>query len=142
MGTYGFFQVTRRLFSSANMTKQFKNHLRFDWNPSQISEQAKQLITESKGTFDAIGSLNASTVTPANVITALNEMHRTTQTKQSSIDFLQNVSPSKEVREASRDADKTLSDFWVETSMRKDIFDRLCDLQKRVDNGEFTLTAE
>jgi thimet oligopeptidase len=124
------------------MTKQFKNHLRFDWNPSQISEQSKRIITESKSVLDSIGALCASTVTPANVLTALNEMHRTTQAKQSSIDFLQNVSPLKDVRESSRDADKILSDFWVETSMRKDIFDRLCELQKRVDNGEFQLTAE
>jgi len=124
------------------MTKQFKNHLRFDWNPSQISAQAQEIISDSKRVFDSIGSLNASTVTPDNVIKALNEMHRTTQTKQSGIDFLQNVSPSKEVREASRESDKVLSDFWVETSMRKDIFDRLCELQAGVDKNEFTLTTE
>jgi thimet oligopeptidase len=62
--------------------------------------------------------------------------------KTSSIDFVQHVSANKELREASREAEKVLQEFWVESSMRTDVFHRLCELQEKVRKGEFTLSKE
>jgi thimet oligopeptidase len=132
-----FFQSARRFCSSSNMTKQFINHLRFDWEPSQIREQANLIMRSSKQVLDSIANTPKASVS-TDIIRTLNEMHRVVMAQQSSIDFLQNVSTSKEVREASREADKLLSDFWVEMSMRKDIFDRLCDLDEHVSNDVLT----
>ena len=139
---FSFF--TRRLFSSkpGTMTKPLQNHLKFDWKPTQISEQAAEIIAYSKNKFDTLGALSAASVTPVNVLNVLNEMSRSMGVKTSGIDFLQHVSADKEVREASREAEKVLQEFWVESSMRTDIFHRLCDLKARVDAGDFALTAE
>lgn len=124
------------------MTKELKNKLRFDWTPAGISQQATEIVTLSRKALDHLGAMNASDVTPRSTIHALNELHRKVGVETSSIDFLQNVSSCKEVRDASREADKMLSDFWVEMSMRTDVFQRLCDLEKVVADGSIQLTDE
>jgi Zn-dependent oligopeptidase len=124
------------------MPKPLQNNLRFDWKPAEIGTQAKQIIEHSKSVLDNIGALNPTEISPSSVLYALNDLSREMSVKTSSIDFVQHVSAEKELREASRDAEKVLQEFWVESSMRTDVFNRLCELQQKVREGHFSLSKE
>jgi Zn-dependent oligopeptidase len=48
------------------------------------------------------------------------------------LSFYQNVSPSKELRDASNEAEKQIRDFGVESSMRLDVYQAKVNAQKNI----------
>ncbi|XP_061540585.1 thimet oligopeptidase [Phycodurus eques] len=116
------------------------NRLRWDPNAEQIREMADQLMADTKKVYDGVGALDPSAVTFRNTVKALADVEVDYTVERNMLDFPQHVSPCKDVRTASTEADKRLSEFDVEMSMREDVYLRVVALQKQVDLG--SLPAE
>ncbi|XP_072227738.1 neurolysin, mitochondrial [Leuresthes tenuis] len=112
-----------------------RNTLRWDLSPDEIRTMTDSLIARVKQVYDDIGSLNMESVSAENTLEALANAKLDYASSRHVLDFPQYVCPSKEVRSASTEADKKLSEFDVEISMREDVFRRITALQKKLQDS-------
>lgn len=69
-------------------------------------------------------------------------MAETELIKLEPVQFYQNVSPSKELRDASTDSEMAVRDFGVEAEMRVDVFKSKKAAQKNIQDRQISLTSE
>uniref|UniRef100_A0A8C6KZX8 Neurolysin (metallopeptidase M3 family) n=1 Tax=Nothobranchius furzeri TaxID=105023 RepID=A0A8C6KZX8_NOTFU len=113
----------------ARASSQAGNPLRWDLSPDDIRTKTGILISRIKKVYDDVGSINIENVSAENTLKALADAKLDYASSRHILDFPQYVCPYKEVRLASTEADKKLSEFDVDLSMREDVFRRLTVLQ-------------
>ncbi|XP_054908340.1 neurolysin, mitochondrial isoform X1 [Poeciliopsis prolifica] len=115
-----------------------RNPLRWDLSPDEIRTLTDTLIARVKKVYDDVGSLHIESVSAENTLEALANAKLDYASSRHVLDFPQYVFPDKEVRAASTEADKRLSEFDVEISMREDVFKRMMTLQKKFQDNPST----
>ncbi|PIL22512.1 hypothetical protein GSI_15201 [Ganoderma sinense ZZ0214-1] len=110
--------------------------------PEEVLKLTKEAIEEEGNRLDEIGGLRSEDCTFESVFLALAEGERTADAIIEPLTFYQNVSPSKELRDASNEAEVLARDFGVEASMRIDVFRAKQAAEENIKKSGQKLTAE
>ncbi|KAF3922778.1 Saccharolysin [Arthrobotrys entomopaga] len=104
--------------------------------PDSLLSDTKALIEKSRSTLDKLAKdVTPETATFENVIAPLAADENDMGIEAHILGFYQYVSPDAEMREASSQADKLMSEYSIEAGMREDIFKLVNAVYKKTPSG-------
>ncbi|XP_019393844.1 PREDICTED: thimet oligopeptidase [Crocodylus porosus] len=118
------------------------NRLRWNLTAEQIENMTMELVERTKQVYDRVGAQEQGEVSYENTLKALADVEVEYTVHRNMLDFPQHVSPCKDIRTASTEADKKLSEFDVEMSMRQDVYQRIVWLQEKVESASLRPEAQ
>ncbi|PFH53956.1 hypothetical protein AMATHDRAFT_38385 [Amanita thiersii Skay4041] len=104
----------------------------WEHTPEQIKKLAEEIIDKDRAVQDIIGALKLEDCNFQNVFLALAKEEQAFESVSEQLFFYQNVSPSKELRDASNEAEILIRNFNVESSMRLDIYQAKINAEKNM----------
>uniref|UniRef100_A0A0L8FHT3 Peptidase M3A/M3B catalytic domain-containing protein n=2 Tax=Octopus bimaculoides TaxID=37653 RepID=A0A0L8FHT3_OCTBM len=113
--------------------------LDWEWNVDKIAKVTEEIMVKSKAVHDKVGTLKYDEINYDTVIKPLAMDAAEYEVQRNNIEFIKQVYSNKLLRDASVEADKKLSKFDVEMSMRQDVFDSIVTFSEK---NQSTLTGE
>ncbi|KAI9509217.1 Metalloprotease [Russula earlei] len=110
--------------------------------PEDILKLTKEAIERDREVRDRVAKLPPSECQFETVSLALAYSEAEFDASTEPLSFYQNVSPSKELRDASNEAEQLVSDFGVESSMRIDVYRAKVAAQKNIETSGRKLNQE
>ncbi|KAL0577646.1 metalloendopeptidase [Marasmius crinis-equi] len=110
------------------------------WNhtPEEITKLTQELIDRDRAVQDKIAALPEKDCNFKSVFLALQEADTHFESISEPLAFYQNVSPTKELRDASNESESKVRDFGVESSMRLDVYKAKVAAEKNLkESGEW-----
>ncbi|KDR70652.1 hypothetical protein GALMADRAFT_75898 [Galerina marginata CBS 339.88] len=108
-----------------------QDSLRWDHNVADIKNLTNLAIDKYTSVLDKVGALDARDCNFHTV--ALAQGRTEFRAVGEPMAFYQNVSATKEIRDASRDAESLIRDFEIEASMRLDVFNSKAAAEKNIE---------
>ncbi|GBE84946.1 Saccharolysin [Sparassis crispa] len=102
----------------------------------------KEAIARDRELNDRIGALTPADCNFTSVFAALAQGEAQIDSIVEPLSFYQNVSPSKELRDASNDAEVMVRDYGVDASMRLDVFQAKLAAEKNIKESNVKLSPE
>lgn len=97
----------------------------FTATPSSLIEDTKRILAVSKEVQDGIVRTALSDVKFANAVLPMARDEDAMGLEAHILGFYQSVSTDEELRQASSKAEEMMDEFWIEASMREDVFERV-----------------
>jgi len=112
----------------------YKNLLQFNLSPQEINEYTDTIIADSRRAQDLVGSLNEQDRNFSTVVLPLAYDESVFSTLSKNVIFPSYVAEDQAVRDASTASKQKISDFGIESGMRRDLYEALTTVRERQGN--------